>query len=728
MAALMQDRRRQSRLSGQVELKLHTLGLGALLLFAGASEAAPIPVANYSFEDQVLASGGASGTISGWVQNSAPFESFVASLATPTGVDGTNFAVLQNYRGTRKGGQNSTNGSPYFYQMVRGSAFYGDSNVISYTLTVSLAGPPSHRIGVGLRDWHRATADVRAHRIVDGAAGLSMDFEDYSVTLSAATVRAGDSLQIYFDGIPAGQADYGGVRIDNVRLEANLAPAPAVTVQPLRETTFPSNNASSNLAASGTAPVLRAATPMVPDLPEYKPGEVAREDIVTPIQLIVIDAEATATLKEKEAAIIPVHCLYYTNAAAQVEREFRAAFTATRSSFLDSVEAAYQRRTLDPQLAGLPRFQELSLSFQRQNKSFPVSTNLAARWARGESDRDLLLSLAGRLRAQMNRPVRSDALPPDEKLGRTVRLVPVGEGDGTPTLESADRRGINTPRASLIPLRRAREEVLQSFNPQDRLVASFLAGLLQTNCVPDMGLTRQARARQIDPLWVADRYEPGQLLVGRGHVIDKKVKAAIDQLREKSALAGFQQKLREDAIAAAQTRRRNRVALAGLAGVFLLVGWGVWRRARRKPGPSLLPVRMAGDGAEATLVACPSCSENIVVPNTRPERPDLRARLVPQLAQLLKYKVVQRLLSQRSDFIDAQHKAAAEVADLEARLERVHAPLQERLRAYEQRIGELEKELALTGEENRELLKAKIQLVKIKLAVSNTALGAGAAN
>jgi DNA anti-recombination protein RmuC len=137
---------------------------------------------------------------------------------------------------------------------------------------------------------------------------------------------------------------------------------------------------------------------------------------------------------------------------------------------------------------------------------------------------------------------------------------------------------------------------------------------------------------------------------------------------------------------------------------------------------------MAGDGASATLIACPSCSENIVVPQASPEPPDPRARLAPHLAQLLKHKVVQGLLSQRSDFIDAQHRAAAEVADLEARLEKVHAPLQERLRAYEQRICELEQELALTGKENRELLKARIQVVKAQLAASNGSLGAGADN
>jgi DNA-binding transcriptional MerR regulator len=69
-------------------------------------------------------------------------------------------------------------------------------------------------------------------------------------------------------------------------------------------------------------------------------------------------------------------------------------------------------------------------------------------------------------------------------------------------------------------------------------------------------------------------------------------------------------------------------------------------------------------------------------------------------------------LSQRSSLLDTQERAAADVAELEERLAKIHAPLQERLRAYEQRIRDLERELALKGEENRELIKAKIQLTK----------------
>src|SRR5205809_5985474 len=60
--------------------------------------------------------------------------------------------------------------------------------------------------------------------------------------------------------------------------------------------------------------------------PDYGLGDIASEDIVTPIQLVVIDPDDTAALKQKEGLRVPVICRYYTNAAAEVETEFRFAF------------------------------------------------------------------------------------------------------------------------------------------------------------------------------------------------------------------------------------------------------------------------------------------------------------------------------------------------------------------------------------------------------------------
>jgi hypothetical protein len=54
-------------------------------------------------------------------------------------------------------------------------------------------------------------------------------------------------------------------------------------------------------------------------------------------------------------------------------------------------------------------------------------------------------------------------------------------------------------------------------------------------------------------------------------------------------------------------------------------------------------------------------------------------------------------------------------------LEEVQTPLLERLHAYEQRISELEASLAGQSQENRELLKLKIDLLREQLAAERGA-------
>ena len=96
------------------------------------------------------------------------------------------------------------------------------------------------------------------------------------------------------------------------------------------------------------------------------------------------------------------------------------------------------------------------------------------------------------------------------------------------------------------------------------------------------------------------------------------------------------------------------------------------------------------------------------------------ASLAPHLAQALKEMLVQELAVQRRELLQAQQIAAAEIAQLTHHLDELRAPIQDRLRSYEMRIQELEKELAARTEENRELLKVKIEMLRCQLEVENT--------
>ena len=89
-----------------------------------------------------------------------------------------------------------------------------------------------------------------------------------------------------------------------------------------------------------------------------------------------------------------------------------------------------------------------------------------------------------------------------------------------------------------------------------------------------------------------------------------------------------------------------------------------------------------------------------------------QSSLESHLVEALKDAVVQELATQRRELLAGQQQAAAELTELARRLEAAQTPLIERLRAYEQRIQDLERELSQQSQENLDLLKLKIEMTK----------------
>ena len=146
------------------------------------------------------------------------------------------------------------------------------------------------------------------------------------------------------------------------------------------------------------------------------------------------------------------------------------------------------------------------------------------------------------------------------------------------------------------------------------------------------------------------------------------------------------------------------------------------------------------NGAMPVPVNCPVCKRDgteqanqtiakILNGKTQPLPPpavntllnSVQSSLAPHLVDALKDAVVQELAAQRRELLAGQQAAAAELTELARRLEAVQTPMLERLRAYEQRIGELERDLADQSKENRELLKLKIDLLREKIEAERTA-------
>lgn len=93
----------------------------------------------------------------------------------------------------------------------------------------------------------------------------------------------------------------------------------------------------------------------------------------------------------------------------------------------------------------------------------------------------------------------------------------------------------------------------------------------------------------------------------------------------------------------------------------------------------------------------------------------LREKLMPELTEFVKQSLVQGLAAQRDALLAMQQQALQSLLEMETRLANLHAPLQERIRAYEGRIAELEKEISQQGAEMRELTRTILQLMRKKL-------------
>jgi membrane-associated HD superfamily phosphohydrolase len=481
-------------------------------------------------------------------------------------------------------------------------------------------------------------------------------------------------------------------------------------------------------AGSRFFPILAAAllpllTLPAKDLADYQVGDKAEQDIVASSKLSVVDPEGTEALKAKEALRVPAVVRFYTNAGDNLEAEFRQVFAKTRENFLDSVDKAFGHRTLsDAELSSF-KFESLAVLFEKQNELFPLSTNRAALWASGDADEAYQASLVPTLRQTMSAAIRPEPLPEGIKLGYTVRLVPLGDRNATLTAQAAQREGKSFARTNFVTLAAVKKD-FQSFFPKDeRDVAKYLATLLKPNCVVDEGITRQLRAQRTEGIWSVYNYDAGQIVAHRGEIIDKKMMAAIDQLKQKAvvsqleelqvkqqaAVGQLQQLVANDRAQGAQAAERVRWLIGALAGGVLILAIAVWQMARRRQAVSLLPATTTGGALE--------WQERALIAEQRTEslQTAARAGLIAHLSQWLSRVLTQRLISQRRLLLDTQGHAAAEMAELEARLERVQAPMKVRLAAYEHRIAELEKELAVRGEENRELLKAKIEMMRKQL-------------
>ena len=97
---------------------------------------------------------------------------------------------------------------------------------------------------------------------------------------------------------------------------------------------------------------------------------------------------------------------------------------------------------------------------------------------------------------------------------------------------------------------------------------------------------------------------------------------------------------------------------------------------------------------------------------------EVSAGVIANLTRWLKKKAVHRLVSDRAQLLAAQQAAGLALQAVDQRLARVEQQIRQMNREYEQRIDGLLKDLIAAKEDNREMIHAKIALVKAEMEKS----------
>lgn len=452
------------------------------------------------------------------------------------------------------------------------------------------------------------------------------------------------------------------------------------------------------------------------DLAAYHPGDAAGENISTPVALDVIDADATVARKAAEALKTPAIFRSYPNPTNAMVKNFLAAFEKSRALFTTNFHSTFGEITNADETVASPVFSGFVIAFNRKKIPFPISSELASVWAHGDAGTAIQTRLVNTLLQMAHRHIRPDDLPARVALGETLRLAPVNGPQENLTLDEAERGKLVTV-TSVMTVTRLRDLFRREFPQPDQVMARGVGKFLPMNCELDASLTQQARDRDTQQLVLVNHYDAGQVIVRRGETIDAKTEAALVALNEKlmpDRLAAQREQLEKEWVqqenAAAQKARvqeinlqrqalavrvRNEWLLAACVGIVVVALAAVWIVTRNRRSHSLLPVPAGKFSSQP--------------------QPVFPVSLTPQITQILKEAVVQGLAAQRSELLQAQQAAAAEISELVQRLDELKAPMQKRLRSYEDRISELKKDLAERNEENRELLKLKIEMTRRQL-------------
>lgn len=487
------------------------------------------------------------------------------------------------------------------------------------------------------------------------------------------------------------------------------------------------------------------------DLAAYRVGDAVEADVVTPAALDVPDPGATAALQAEKAEQFPAVFRSVQGATNTLAQQFEAEFAEARFNFLTELTNEFHDTKVDENVAASAEFGRFVTAFGVKSREFPASQELAMEWAEGRDGAGVAAKVLGALIQAESGRICSNGLPKNFVVGETVRLVPVTEPDQKLTFEAV-QQGELAPAKSVMTLAEAQTALRRKFPKDEAIFARAMADFLTPNCLPDAPFTQLTRGAATYQMVVAIHFDAGDTVARKGDKVDEKTRAALLALAGKLKSVAPAPATPQPALApaSAPTAATNTLVAttsnaaakisepAGTPGVKPPVAAPAPKpaSAANPAAPAAKPrmrhegwiMMLAGISAGALLVALRQWRRERKL-RSEPEPaaqaplpfPDGKKDVTPQVAKVVREAVQQELAQQRGDLLVAQQDATKEIAALVHRLDELQLPMQERWQAYESRIQMLEKQLAERNEENRELLKLKLDATRQQLETERSA-------
>jgi hypothetical protein len=450
--------------------------------------------------------------------------------------------------------------------------------------------------------------------------------------------------------------------------------------------------------AQETAPTQSRAPVAVPDWPI---GARADRDVITPIELVVQDPEETQLLQDRATARVALIYRLDVSAPAEAAKRLERGFFAAREEFRSAAANQFGRYPVPDFAFEGDQFAKFAASWLSRWNGFPATPGLLKAWAVGENGRDQLVPLTEMLaHFQGERRIRESTVEPDSGLGQPeVRLVAVERPDTPLTMADVDKAAVNVPRTEFIPLAKARLDLQAQFPEADARLGRFVAAQLQANVIYEETLTREVRRAVVGSISSLDRYRAGQALVRSGEIVTPAVRAALDQLRavapEGVAVVETLPVAAPPATIVMQEPAPWYGGMGTLIAVSILVlALAILFLARR--------VHRTHAIVQHSTALTVMQAERESPPGGNPERAQIVERALRDAA-------VQSLYGQRQQLAEQNRQATEKLEDLEARISRLQPQIRAKLKAYEERINELEGELAIVRAENRERLREQLE-------------------